>query len=141
MGRRVAEGLLGFLIALPAIAQIQITAVTTSAGFVPGLPAYGGLCTIFVSGLTGINGVVTAQSLPLPVSLAGVQVYFGNLAAPLYGVASLNGYQQINIQVPYESSIFSITVSQGSAVSSPVTPSFDAAPGEFFQDADGRAIV
>jgi uncharacterized protein (TIGR03437 family) len=129
-----------FLVSLPLAAQIQITAVTTSAGFVPGLPGLGGLATIFVRGLTGVSGIIGASSFPLPYQIAGVQVRFGSLSAPILAVADLGSYQQINVQVPYETPSFTIQVIQGTN-SAGATPNFDNAPGEFFDDGTGRALV
>jgi uncharacterized protein (TIGR03437 family) len=82
--------------------EIRLAAVTSSANFVPGLPAPGSLASAFCTGLTGFDGIITA-SLPLPFSLAGVQVLVGGTPAPILALANLGGYQQINFQVPWES--------------------------------------
>ncbi|MGA3097754.1 MAG: hypothetical protein ABSF25_14975 [Bryobacteraceae bacterium] len=81
--------------------QIGSIVVTSGASFQPGMPAKGSIGTIFCSGLS-IPGVVSATSLPLPMSLAGVTVTVGGAAAPLFAVADLGAFQQINFQVPLE---------------------------------------
>jgi uncharacterized protein (TIGR03437 family) len=76
--------------------------VTSAVTFQPGLPNNGGIATAFLSGLN-VSGVIAAQGAPLPLSLAGVTVDVCGVPAPLYAVADLSGYQQINFQVPWES--------------------------------------
>lgn len=57
----------------------------------------------FCTGLT-VGGVVSAPLGPLPTNLAGVTVTVGGVTAPLFAVANLGGYQQINFQVPLAAS-------------------------------------
>ncbi len=86
--------------------------VTNGASFVAGLPPAGGLATIFLSGLPGVDGLTEAAATPLPLTLAGVSVSVGTsqssanpggvVGAPLLAVVGANGQQQINFQVPYE---------------------------------------
>jgi len=74
-----------------------------SASYAPGLPFAGGLATVFLKGLTGINGIIAADNYPLPTQLAGVSVKVNGELAPLLAVASLpDGGQQINFQVPFD---------------------------------------
>jgi uncharacterized protein (TIGR03437 family) len=81
---------------------ITITAVTNSADFQPGLPQKGSLASIFVTGLQGTPGVVTATQYPLSNVLNGISVWINFLPAPILAIAFENGYQQINVQVPWE---------------------------------------
>jgi uncharacterized protein (TIGR03437 family) len=85
--------------------------ITNAASFVSGLVEPGGLATVFITGLTGIDGAVKAMSLPLPYELSGVSVSLrlppqfpdtagDEMRAPLLAVADVNGQQQINFQVP-----------------------------------------
>ncbi|MFB3815983.1 MAG: hypothetical protein ACE14L_17915 [Terriglobales bacterium] len=93
--------------------------VTSGVTFEPGLPYYGGIASAFVVGVK-VTGIVTAAA-PLPMSIADVTVDVCGSAAPLYAVADLGGYQQINFQVPWESRLVSdgfyvrclVTVRQG----------------------------
>jgi uncharacterized protein (TIGR03437 family) len=81
---------------------IAITAVTNSADFQPGLPQKGSLASIFVTGLQGAPGAVTATQYPLSNTLNGISVWINFLPAPILAIAFENGYQQINVQVPWE---------------------------------------
>jgi uncharacterized protein (TIGR03437 family) len=83
-----------------AAAQIRVLAVTTSAGFTPGLPSAGSLASIGLTGLAGIQGVQTVTGYPLPYELEGVSVTVNGTPAPILAVADLGAYQQVNIQVP-----------------------------------------
>lgn len=106
---RAASRLL-FLVALvgawssasSAQAAIRILAVTDAASFAAGLPANGSLATVFCTGLTGITRVVVADGVPLPLQLSGVSVRVDGVPAPMLAVAAVDGYQQINVQVPWE---------------------------------------
>ncbi len=92
----------GCLCALTATAQITVTALTSAGGFVPGVPANGSLASVFCTGLKGIDGVVYATTYPLPTTLAGVEVKLGGWPVPILAIASYDGKQQINFQVPWE---------------------------------------
>jgi uncharacterized protein (TIGR03437 family) len=81
--------------------QIGNITVTSAASFQPGVPPAGSIGTIFCTGLA-VRGVVGAAGVPLPWTLAGVTVSIGGAPAPLFAVADLGGYQQINFQVPLE---------------------------------------
>jgi uncharacterized protein (TIGR03437 family) len=87
---------------LPAVltGQIGNVVVTNAASFQAGLPAPLSIGAIFCTGLT-VSGVVGAPGTPLPFTLAGVTVTVGGVPAPLFAVADLGGYQQINFQVPW----------------------------------------
>ena len=82
--------------------------VVNAAGFAPRISA-GGLVSIFGTGLTGVNGIVAAPGFPLPAELAGTSVWIegcgtAQAQAPVLAVANVNGQEQINVQVPFESS-------------------------------------
>lgn len=85
-----------------AAQTITITAVTNSADFQPGLPQRGSLASIFVTGLQGAPGVISATQHPLSNILNGISVWINFLPAPILAVAFENGYEQINVQVPWE---------------------------------------
>lgn len=92
--------------------QIGNIVVTSAASFERGMPWRGSIASIFCTGLKGINGVVAADRYPLPLELAGVRVTIGQRPAPLFAVAELGGYQQINLQVPWEAGEGPITIEQ-----------------------------
>lgn len=84
--------------ALMADGVVVVSGVT----FEPGLPRNGGVATAFTSNLS-VAGIVPANQSPLPLSLAGVTVEVCGVPAPIYAVADVGGYQQVNFQVPWES--------------------------------------
>ncbi len=134
MNRLAALVILGGLSSL-AQDQIQNIVVTSAASFKTGLPATGSIGTIFCTGLK-IDGVVSASTLPLPLSLAGVTVTIAGVGAPLFAVADLHGYQQINFQVPLEGRLYdspaAVVVSQNGSSGSTSATNDAATPGEFF---------
>ena len=65
----------------------------------------GEILTILGSGLAPhLTGVVAAANIvgPLPTTLAGVQVTFNNIPAPIYSVSNVSDQEQVNVQVPFE---------------------------------------
>jgi uncharacterized protein (TIGR03437 family) len=111
--------------------------VTSAATFQRGLPTKGSIGTIFCTGIS-VQGVVTADKLPLPTTLAGVTVTVGGAAAPLFAVAELGGYQQVNFQVPQAAVIDSdsnttIEVAQNGARGSVTVVYGTNATGDFFR--------
>ena len=114
---------------------IQNVVVTSGASFQVGLPAKGSIGTIFCTGLS-VQGIVTAPAVPLPFTLAGVTVTVGGAPAPLFAVAALTGYQQINFEVPQEAQISSngtwqVVVQQNGGQSPSITE-MSSTPGDFF---------
>ena len=123
-----------------ALAQSpQNIVVTSASSFRVGVPAQGSIGTIFCTGLN-VSGTVQADGTPLPWSLAGVSVTVGGAKAPLFSASGLNGYQQINFQVPQEALLggytIPITVTQngntGSAIASDQSYLYPPSPGDFF---------
>jgi uncharacterized protein (TIGR03437 family) len=137
--------------------DVSANAIVNAASYAPGLPLPGGLASVFLRGLN-LSGPIIGNGSPLPTELAGVSILVGGVAAPILAVAPLSsGMQQINFQVPFESTsnvveiryqgsstfAFPQTVGPGiftlsdgtpaiqhSADYSPVTPSNPARPGE-----------
>jgi uncharacterized protein (TIGR03437 family) len=119
-------------------AEIGNIVVTEAASFQRGVPPPGSIASLFCTGLIGIDGIVAAGRYPLPLELAGVRVRIAGLSTPLFAVAQLNGYQQINLQVP-QGFVWSldvqVTVEQGAQQATVRMPT--AASGEFFRLPDG----
>jgi hypothetical protein len=88
--------------ALPNPVFIGQSATVNAAGFATGV-APGSIATIFGTGLTrGVNGVVQTPSGPLPYTLRGSSVLVNGIPTPIFGIANINGQEQINFQVPWE---------------------------------------
>src|SRR5713226_2996823 len=86
------------LLATEASGQIGNIVVTSAASFQLGIPPGWSIGTIFCTGLS-ISRLVTATTLPLPYKLAEITVTIGGAPAPLFAVAALSGFQQINFQM------------------------------------------
>jgi uncharacterized protein (TIGR03437 family) len=109
--------------------------VVNAASYLPGISP-GGLATIFGEDLTSIDGVVVAQTDPLPTVLAGIEVFVNGVPAPIFAVAHVNGEDQINFQVPYQVPVgpraAAIEVfDYGDQVASLLTDAFTEDPGIF----------
>lgn len=119
-------------------AEIGNTVVTSAANFERGMPWRGSIASVFCTGLTGIRGIVAADHYPLPLELAGVRVRIGGTLAPLFAVAQLDGYQQINLQVPWDAGFTAtdITIEQAGEQARFPVPAVRG-PGDFFRLADG----
>ena len=81
--------------------RLSANGVTNAASFARGMVA-GSLATAFAAGIRDAAGVVLADRVPLPATLAGVSVSVGGMAAPLYSVSNVAGQEQVNFQVPFE---------------------------------------
>ena len=121
---------------------VGIAAVVNAASFQPGL-APGSLASIFGTGITSAAGIVSATALPLPTTLGGISVFVDGAPAPLLAVARVNGLEQINFQVPFETAPGSSTrfvvkngAEQSAAFQAAVTP---AAPALFTTDSTHAA--
>jgi uncharacterized protein (TIGR03437 family) len=87
----------------PTGQPLTITALTNAASFAPGLPAAGGLASLFLSGLTGPPAILTGTGSPLPAALGGFTIKISGESAALLSVATFDGGTgQINFQVPFE---------------------------------------
>jgi uncharacterized protein (TIGR03437 family) len=102
------------------------------AGWVPG-----SLGTIFGTGITGVNGVVTGGQVPFPTTLEGVSVTVNGIPAPIISLINSDGTEQINLQVPFGIPAGTATVvinNNGSELTVADVPILSAQPGifEFF---------
>jgi uncharacterized protein (TIGR03437 family) len=139
----------GILFPAAAWAQIGNIVVTDAASFRVGMPQPDSIGTIFCTGLS-VNGVAPASGVPLPLTLAGVTVSIGDAQAPLFAVADLGGFQQINFQVPLEAQFTTesqlnpdgatqyittaqVVVGQNGAQGSATAATDPTTPGEFFR--------
>jgi uncharacterized protein (TIGR03437 family) len=115
------------------------------AGFVNGAsfrPGWipGSLGSIFGTGITGVNGVVTSQAVPFETTLQGVSVTVNGTNAPIISLINVNGQEQINLQVPFGIQPGTATVvinNNGSSVTIENVPILSAQPGIFEFALDG----
>jgi uncharacterized protein (TIGR03437 family) len=119
--------------------------VVNGATFVPGITP-GGLATVFGTGLTfKVNGILRAAGFPLPANLQGTMLTINGAAAPLTSIANIDGTEQINFQVPFETAAASTAVLQvrnGQQVSMPVTVTvIPIQPGIFTSDGKRGIVV
>ena len=119
----------------------SVTSVVNGASFLPGV-APGGAASAFLRGTLTGNGVSAAGALPLPQTLAGVQVLVNGRETPLYAVVKENEAEQVNFQVPFETAagLATVTVrSGGVTVELGQVSVLTVAPAIF--SANGAAIV
>ncbi len=99
------------------------------AGWVPG-----SLGSIFGTGITGVNGVVAADTSPFPESLEGVSVTVNGVPAPMITLINNDGQEQINLQVPFGIQAGKATVvinNNGSELTVNDVPILSTQPGIF----------
>jgi uncharacterized protein (TIGR03437 family) len=115
------------------------------AGFVNGAsfrPGWipGSLGSIFGTGITGVNGVVTSGPVPFETNLQGVSVTVNGTNAPIISLINVNGQEQINLQVPFSIQPGTATVvidNNGSTATIEDVPILSAQPGIFEFTLDG----
>ena len=77
-------------------APIPIDSIVNAASFHPGLPAPGGLATLYVHGLQ-LTGSLAATGLPWPTELGGASITVAGIPTPILSVSNIDsGGQQIN---------------------------------------------
>ncbi|MBI2816515.1 MAG: hypothetical protein HYX72_06220 [Acidobacteria bacterium] len=62
----------------------------------------GGIASLFDSGITSVQGVVTASEFPLPTELDGTFATVFGTSAPIFSVSNIGDQQQINFQIPHK---------------------------------------
>ena len=82
--------------------MVSARGFVNGASFLPGWTP-GSLGTIFGANLMqGVDGVVVADAAPFPTRLRNVSVTVNGEAAPILSLANVNGREQINLQVPFD---------------------------------------
>jgi uncharacterized protein (TIGR03437 family) len=125
---------------------IRIVYVTQSADFQPGLAQPGSLSSIFTTGLQGEPGIIAATKYPLSNELSGVSVLIDSLPAPILAIGFFDGYQQINVQVPWEAAFANVPqqtviVAQNGIQAQTSYTGDSPQLSVFFSDANGYGIV
>jgi uncharacterized protein (TIGR03437 family) len=130
--------------ALPVLApRISVEGITNAASFLAGPVAPGEIVSIFGADLgptVGVAGGLNAQGR-LETSVAGTQVFFDGVAAPLFYVRN----DQVNLEVPYSVAgkpSVQVQVSAQKVLSNTVTvPVAATAPGIFAYSAGVEQAV
>lgn len=120
--------------------QLSVEGFVNAASFERGVVP-GSIVTIFGAGIApNVRGSVIPATIvgSLPISLAGVDVTFNGVAAPIFAVSNADGRESVTVQVPFETAPgqaqVRVNVSGGvSTISVPVQP---VQPG-FFETFDG----
>ncbi len=116
-------------------AQPAISSVSNGGSFKPSF-APGSILSVFGSALA--PNTASASSVPLPLSSSGVAVLVNGIAAPLYYVSA----SQLNVQIPYETTVGSSAVLSVNNNGQVTTQNFNvaaAAPG-IFTNASGALV-
>ena len=114
----------------PAIASVA-NGASFQQGFAPGA-----VLTLFGSDLSPVTQ--SASTTPLPVSISGVEVLVNGIAAPLYYVSP----GQLNVQIPYETTVNSsavASINNNGQVTTRIFPVAATAPG-IFTDSSGALV-
>lgn len=118
-------------------ARSQGIVAVSAADFGQGMPTGGSIVTLFLAGLTGVDQIKIGPIGPLPRELAGVSVAIGGRPAPLFAIAPVAGFFQINAQVPIdavaEGTTMPVRVDQGDLTIRASIPLRSTSPGEFFR--------
>jgi len=77
-----------------------VNGASFQSGWVPG-----GLGTIFGQFLSNVDGIAAADQVPFPTNFEGVTVQVAGLPAPLISIVGIDGSEQINLQVPFETPV------------------------------------
>jgi uncharacterized protein (TIGR03437 family) len=115
--------------------SIFISGLVNGASFTPAY-APGMVLSVFGSQLA--PSMAGASSVPLPISLAGVDAAVNGVAAPLYYVSP----EQINLQIPYETAVngtATLQINNNGQATSQTFPVVAAAPG-VFTDQNGAIV-
>jgi len=116
--------------------QAPLEGFVNGASFRPGWVP-GSLGTIFGTGITGVDGVVSGDQVPFPTTLEGVSVTVNGVPAPLISLINVEGQEQINLQVPFgiQAGTASVVINNnGSELTVANVPILPVQPGifEFF---------
>ena len=125
---RIADSTLG----IPTISGL-----TDGASF---QPKYSPGMIMSVFGTTLSPSAVSASSIPLPVTIAGVAASVNGVEAPLYYVSPT----QLNIQIPYQTAVNSsatLTINNNGQITSQKFQTAAASPGIFVNNPTSAMIV
>jgi uncharacterized protein (TIGR03437 family) len=116
-----------------------MNAASFRSGLAPGSIAY-----IRASRIApNVRGTVTPYNVvgPLPTSLAGVQVLFNGVPAPIYSVSNINNVESVIAQVPLETPVGNVSVEvrvEGGLTSTVNNVPIRALAPDFFETTDSQ---
>ncbi len=122
---------------------ITLEGIVNAGSFQPGLTP-GGAGSIFGQFLSNVDGVVTADAVPFPTRLGGVQVRINGVPAPLIAVVKVNGSEQINFQTPFQTGVGAARVevdNNGMVSTLEGVPVLAVQPGVFEITVEGQRIA
>ncbi|MGH9630385.1 MAG: hypothetical protein ACRD7E_18890, partial [Bryobacteraceae bacterium] len=114
-----------------------------AASFEPGISP-GSIVTVFGGGISSAPGMAEAGIVPLPSEIAGTSVTVNGQRVPLFGVASVNGQEQVSFQAPFElpaTGSVSVAVHSGNRSTAPVDVPVRAAQPGVFVVGDGYGAI
>jgi uncharacterized protein (TIGR03437 family) len=123
--------------------RLAAAGVVNAASFVQGLTA-GSLATAFAAGVLDNEGVVGADSIPLPTSLRDVSISVNGIRAPILALANQSGVEQVNFQVPFEvtGTTASVVITRsGQSSASVIVPVLDVQPAVYTSDGTQAIVV
>src|SRR6266853_2171617 len=115
--------------------SIFISGLVNGASFTP---AYAPGMVLAVFGWQLAPSIAGASSVPLPISMAGVDAAVNGVAAPLYYVSP----EQLNLQIPYETTVngtATLQINNNGQATSQTFPVATAAPA-IFTDQTGAIV-
>lgn len=122
---------------LGSVPVLTADGFVNAASFRPGLSP-GSAASIFAENITGdVQGVLVAPYSPatgFPTTLEGIRVLINGTPAPILAIININGQEQLNIQVPFETGGNFATVvveNNGSQGTAPNVPIFNPQPAFF----------
>ena len=141
LGPLTVEARSGTLLVIFRLTVVGRTPFVSSVGFVNSGSflvgfAPGGGGTIFGTGLMeGVDGIVVPDTFPFPLSLRGVKIFVDGVQVPIIALANVNGQEQINIQVPFETPApadgIEVIICNNGAQATFAVQTFRAQPGLF----------
>jgi uncharacterized protein (TIGR03437 family) len=119
-----------------------VKAVVNAASFAPGGVVPGAIATLFGTNLTSASGINLTPSLPLPNAFLTDTLLVNGEPAALFAIDNVNGQQQVNFQVPWETAdgvnANVAVVNNGISSATVSVPVLTAQPGIFYYTADGK---
>lgn len=117
---------------------IGISGIVNGAGFGTAPLSAGSLAALFGQRLSSRS--LSAQTVPLPIELAGSKVWFNDVPAPLFFVSA----DQINVQIPIElitSKEVQVVIANSRGPSTPVFLGLSLGAPGLFTAGDGSPVI